>query len=308
MIQKSTLKYYIAGIVAFIVWGAFAIPLKALHAYPSMQILEYRVFTALLLLAVIILTIGRANLKKDIQVFKNLSRPGRAKLAGLIFLSSILLMVNWFTFIYAVNHVSLTSAAFAYMVCPLLTALGGFFILKEQLTRVKLIGLIIAICSILLLATGSLREVLWSVGIASVYAMYLIIQRFITQLNRLNMLGINLAISTLFMLPYFIINAAPVPEAADFWLLILVVALVFTIIPLFLNLYALIELPSSTLGIIMYINPIIAFLIAFIHFKEPYHTSQLLAYSLLFVAVIVFNLGVFTGNNGRMKSSAKAKA
>ncbi|MBG6236136.1 chloramphenicol-sensitive protein RarD [Pedobacter sp. CAN_A7] len=301
MMQKSTFKYYAAGIVAFVVWGGFAIPLKALSAYPSMQILEYRVFTALLLLAVIILTFGRANLKKDIKVFKTLSRTGRTKLGGLIFLSSILLMVNWFTFIYAVNNVSLTSAAFAYMVCPLLTALGGFFILKEKLTRVKLIGMAIAIFSILLLATGSLREVLWSIGIASVYAIYLIIQRFITQVNSLNMLGINLAISALFMLPYFFVNAAPIPDAVDFWLLILVVALVFTIVPLFLNLYALIELPSSTLGIIMYINPIIAFLIAFIHFKEPYHTNQLLAYSLLFVAVIVFNLGVFKGRNGQAK-------
>jgi chloramphenicol-sensitive protein RarD len=304
MIQKSTFKYYTAAIIAFVVWGGFAIPLKALKAYPSMQILEYRVFTALLMLAVIILTFGRANLKKDIKVFKTLSRTGRAKLAGLIFLSSILLMVNWFTFIYAVNHVSLTSAAFAYMVCPLLTALGGFFILKEQLTRVKMIGMIIAIVSILLLATGSLREVVWSIGIASVYAMYLIIQRFIKQVNSLNMLGINLAISALFMLPYFFINASPVPSDVNFWLLILVVALVFTVVPLFLNLYALIELPSSTLGIIMYINPIIAFLIAFIHFKEPYHTNQLLAYSLLFVAVIVFNLGVFTNKKGRDKISS----
>ena len=295
MIQRNTFKYYIAGIVAFVIWGGFAIPLKALHDYPSMQILEYRVFTALLLLAVIILTFGRKNLKKDIHAFKSLGKTAKIKLSGLIFVSSILLMVNWFTFIYAVNNVSLTSAAFAYMVCPLLTALGGFFILKEHLTRVKLIGLCIAIFSILLLATGSLREVLWSIGIASVYAIYLIIQRFITQVNSLNMLGINLAISALFMLPYFIINAAPIPAAVEFWLLILVVALMFTVIPLFLNLYALIELPSSTLGIIMYINPIIAFLIAFLHFKEPYRTSQLLAYSLLLVAVIVFNLGAIKG-------------
>ena len=304
MIQRNTFKYYTAGIVAFIIWGAFAIPLKALHAYSSMQILEYRVFTALLLLAVIILTFGRKNLTKDIHAFKSLTKTAKLKLSGLIFISSILLMVNWFTFIYAVNNVSLTSAAFAYMVCPLLTALGGFFILKEQLTRLKLIGLCIAIFSILLLATGSLREVLWSIGIASVYAMYLIIQRFITQVNSLNMLGINLAISALFMLPYFIINAAPVPAAVEFWLLILVVALMFTVIPLFLNLYALIELPSSTLGIIMYINPIIAFLIAFLHFKEPYHTNQLLAYSLLFLAVIVFNLGAIKGMRRQSKVSS----
>ncbi len=198
-------------------------------------------------------------------------------------------MGNWFTYIYAVNHVSLTSAAFAYMVCPLITAFGGFFILKEHLSALKLTALVIALVSILLLATGSIREVLWSVGIASVYAFYLIIQRFITQVDKLNMLAINLLISALLMLPYFIYNDTPFPSEGLFWLVIFVIALVFTLIPLFLNLYALVELPSSTLGIIMYINPIIAFMIAFMYFDEPYHINQLMAYGLLVVAIVVFN-------------------
>jgi chloramphenicol-sensitive protein RarD len=292
MVKINTFKYYISGIVAFVVWGAFAIPLKLLKAYSSIQILEYRVFTALLLIAVFILVAGRSKLKKDLQAFKATSKKERLKLSGLILLSSLLLMSNWFTYIYAVNHVSLTSAAFAYMVCPLITAFGGFFILKEHLSTLKLVALTIALGSILLLATGSLKEVLWSVGIASVYAFYLIIQRFITQVDKLNMLGINLAIAALLMLPHFFMNNTAVPTEPIFWFTILVIALVFTLIPLFLNLYALIELPSSTLGIIMYINPIIAFLIAFLYFDEPFHVNQLLAYGLLVIAIIVFNWGV----------------
>jgi len=292
MIKKGTLKYYVAGIIAFVVWGAFAIPLKLLNAYSSMQILQYRVFTALILIALFILVAGKAKLKQDLRVFKSGTKKERLKLSGLILLSSILLMGNWFTFIYAVNHVSLTSAAFAYMVCPLITAFGGFFILKEHLTPLKLLGLGIALVSILLLATGSIREVLWSVGIASVYAFYLIIQRFITQVDKLNMLAINLLISAVFMLPYFFIDDTPFPVETLFWIVIIIIALAFTLIPLFLNLYALIELPSSTLGIIMYINPIIAFMIAFMYFDEPYHVNQLLAYGLLVIAIVVFNWGV----------------
>lgn len=288
----NALKYYIAGIVAFVIWGAFAIPLKLLKDYSSMQILQYRVFTALLLIAIFILLFGREKLKKDMAVFNSSSKKQKLRLSGLILLSSVLLMGNWFTYIYAVNHVSLTSAAFAYMVCPLITAFGGFFILKEHLTPLKLTGLGIALLSILLLATGSLKEVLWSVGIASVYAFYLIIQRFITQVDKLNMLGINLAISAILMLPYFFLHPVSVPTELIFWVVILIIALLFTLIPLFLNLYALVSLPSSTLGIIMYINPIIAFLIAFCYFDEPFRISQLLAYALLMCAIVVFNWAV----------------
>ncbi|MET3114344.1 chloramphenicol-sensitive protein RarD [Pedobacter sp. CG_S7] len=295
MIKLGAFKYYIAGVIAFVVWGAFAIPLKLLKDYSSLQILQYRIFTALIVIALFILIGGRSKLKKDITFFKNTPKKERLKLSGLIVLSSILLMSNWFTFIYAVNHVSLTSAAFAYMVCPLITAFGGFFILKEHLTLLKLIGLGIALVSILLLATGSVKEVLWSIGIASVYAFYLIIQRFITQVDKLNMLAINLAISALIMLPYFFVANEAFPIAPLFWITIFIIALVFTLVPLFLNLYALIELPSSTLGIIMYINPIIAFLVAFFYFDEHFHLNQLLAYGLLLIAIVIFNWGVILG-------------
>lgn len=293
--KLNTFKYYIAGIVAFVVWGAFSVPLKLLKEYSSIQILQYRVFTALLLIAGFIGFFRRNKLMQDVGTFKASTKKEQLKLSGLILFSSVLLMGNWFTYIYAVNHVSLTSAAFAYMVCPLVTAFGGFFILKEKLSPLKLTGLGIALLSILLLATGSLREVLWSVGIASVYAFYLIIQRFITQVDKLNMLAINLVISALMMLPYFVLHPMPVPTAFLFWAVIVVIALLFTLIPLFLNLYALVSLPSSTLGIIMYINPIIAFLIAFIYFNEPFKISQLLAYLLLAAAIVVFNWSVIKG-------------
>ena len=71
---------------------------------------------------------------------------------------------------------SLKSAAFAYMVCPLITALGGFLILKEKLSSRKFIAIGIAALSIIILAWGSAPDVSWSVFIASFYAFYLIVQ------------------------------------------------------------------------------------------------------------------------------------
>lgn len=295
MNNKSTLKYYAAGVIAFVMWGAFAIPLKLIKAYASIEILQYRVFTALLMIAVFILIFRRDKLKVDIRTFSSGTKTERLKLGGLVLLSSALLMGNWYTYIYAVNHVSLTSAAFAYMVCPLLTAFGGFFILKENLTSIKLVALVIALISIMLLATGSLREVTWSVVIASLYALYLIIQRFITQVDKLNMLAINLLLSAMAILPYYFTHHAAVPTDPTFWVVIVIIALVFTLIPLFLNLFALIQLPSATLGIIMYINPIIAFLIAFFHFNEPFNLHQVMSYSLLFIAIVIFNWNVLSG-------------
>lgn len=229
----------------------------------------------------------------DFKNFKSEPLPERKRLLWLTLLAGFLITGNWFTYIYAVNDVSLQSAAFAYMVCPLITAIGGFLILKEPLTRFKLLALALALISIIILAQGSLRDVSWSVFIASLYSFYLIIQKVMGKIDKFIMLGIHLVLATLIILPLFLYNFNTFPEEPYFWLNIIVISVFFTIIPLFLSLYALIGMPSSTLGIIIYLNPIVAFAVAFFYFHEGINPHQLYAYSMLLAAVLVFNWETF---------------
>lgn len=287
--KTGRLKYFLAAFCAVVIWGFFSIPLRKIQAYPAEEILHYRIFTSLVLSWLFIALFRRKKLQADITYLRSEHKSKRKKIIGLSFLAGILITGNWFTYIYAVNNVNLKSAAFAYMVCPLITAMGGFFILKERLSLLKLIALGIALVSILILAQGSLRDVLWSVFIAALYSFYLIIQKVMTGIDKFNMLGAHLLIAALIMLPLFLFHFKSLPQDPYFWLNIVLIAVVFTIIPLFLSLYALIGMPSSTLGIIIYINPIVAFAVAFFYFHEGIIPLQLYAYSLLLAAIIVFN-------------------
>src|SRR5690606_27312526 len=208
----------------------------------------------------------RKHFRRDLTHLKTLNKALQVKFIGQIIVATILLTLNWYTFIYAVNHVSLKSAAFAYMVCPLITAFGGFLILKESLSKLQLVALCIALASIIMLGTGSLIDVLWSVLIAALYAFYLILQKQIVGFDKFNVLALQISIAVLLMLPFYMYSHAEVPVSFDFWLNIGLIAILFTIIPLFLSLYALIGIPSSTLGIIIYLNPIIAFTVAIFYF------------------------------------------
>lgn len=289
---KSNLRYFFAGILSFAIWGFFSIPLRNLKEFPSEEILYYRIFTSLLFIWVAILLFRRKQLKKDIQYLSEAGKKEKQTIGLQIVASTVFLTLNWYTYIYAVNNVSLQSAAFAYMVCPLLTAFGGFILLKEELSRLKLISLGIALLSILLLATGSLIEVAWSVIIALLYAFYLILQRKMQNLDKLNVLAVQIGVAVILMLPFYLSKHEHFPVSLLFWGNISVVAIVFTIIPLFLSLYALIGIPSSTLGIIIYINPIIAFAVAILYFNEHIDSHKLFAYLLLLVSVFVFNWGI----------------
>jgi len=291
-LPKSNLRYFFAGILSFAIWGFFSIPLRNLQAYPSEEILYYRIFTSVVFIWIAILLFRRKQLKADLTYFSSIDTRAKRNILFQLVGSTLLLTSNWYTYIYAVNNVSLQSAAFAYMVCPLITAFGGYLILKESLSRLKLISLGIALLSILLLATGSLIEVVWSVVIATLYAFYLIIQRKIQHLDKLNVLAVQIGIAVLLMLPLYLMKHEGMPQDIWFWGNISVIAIFFTLIPLFLSLYALIGIPSSTLGIIIYSNPIIAFAVAIFYFGEEVDVHKLFAYSLLLISVIIFNWGI----------------
>lgn len=272
-----------------VTWGFFSIPLRKIQHYPSDEILFYRIFTSLILTWAYIALFRIKQVKTDLEYFYTLDKDGRRKVIILCLLSGVLISGNWFTYIYAVNNVNLKSAAFAYMVCPLITAFAGFLILREKLSMMKLIALGIASVSILILAQGSLRDVLWSVFVAALYSFFLIVQKVMNKMDKFNMLGLQLLIASILMFPFYVYSYQGFPFDTFFWTDIVIIAIFFTIIPLYLSLYALIGMPSSTLGIIIYLNPIVAFAVAFFYFHEGISLHQLYAYSLLLAAVIVFN-------------------
>lgn len=270
-------------------WGFFAFPLRALKGYNSEQILTWRIVIALLIVWLIIGLFKTSVLKQNIATVLSKNKTDRSKTFLLIFVSGILLTLNWFTYIYAVNHISLKSGAFAYLICPLITTLAAYLILKEPLNRLQFIALAITVLCIVGLATGSMVEILWSVFIASLYAFFLIIQRVITEIDKLVMLGLQLVISFLLLLPFLWYFPQHIPTEVNFWINVSIISIFLTIIPLLLSLYALAGLPSSIVGITIYINPLISFTVAIVFFKETIEAEQMGYYILLLLAVLLFN-------------------
>jgi chloramphenicol-sensitive protein RarD len=77
-----------------------------------------------------------------------------------------------------------------------------------------------------------------------------------------------------------------------FYLIVASIALFFTVLPLFLNLYALNKINAATIGILMYINPLINFILAFFVVKETATIVQLAGYTVIAIALVIFNYPV----------------
>ncbi|MEO6728473.1 MAG: EamA family transporter [Candidatus Dojkabacteria bacterium] len=294
--MSGKVKGLIAALSANIIWGFVSIAFRFLKDYPADIILSYRIVIAFFISWFFIISFKRKSLLSDLEEVSSNKDMPKIKFWMLLIFSGIFITLNWFAFIYVINNVNLKSAAFAYMICPLITAVGGFIVLKEELTKQKFVALIIAAVSIVILATGSLSDVLWSALIALFYASFVILQRIIKNFDRLNMLGFQLLVGLLFVIPLFVFHPHTIPLNLNFWIAIFIVGIIFTLIPLLLSLYALGNLPSSTVGILIYINPIVAFCIAFFYFHESIKLSQIFSYILLAFAVLIFNWKILSDN------------
>ncbi|TJZ62052.1 permease [Sphingobacterium olei] len=287
--SESRGKYFLAAFLAPLIWGFMSIAIRWVKNYPAEDILYYRILTALVILWSFILVFRRSVMHTDIIHYRSLQPTEKKRIISLTLLASVLIFGNWFAYIYAVNHVSIQSAAFAYLICPLLTAVSAYILLKEQLSAVKKVALLLAMISVGMLASGSITEVIWSISVGLLYALYLVIQRVAQGFDKLNVLAVQLFICAVFVIPKLIFNQHSIPDSATFWITILVIAVLFTIIPLYMSMYALTKISSTTTGVLLYINPLIAFTLAVIYFKEIVDPHKYIAYAIIALAIILFN-------------------
>ena len=291
-------KYYASALLAFIIWGFFSLALKPLHDYPSLDILFYRVFFSTTVLLVINFVFRINLLKKSLELFQSFSKKKKRNTVLLTAAGGFLLVFNWFLFMYAVNHVSLQSASLAYLICPIITTVLAFLILKEKLDNWQWLAVAICVISCAILSYGHATELIYSFIIATTFALYLISQRRNNEFDKFLVLTIQLVIASLVLLPFYPKFSAAVPTENLFYMMMGLIVVLFTIIPLFLNLFALKGMNSSAFGILMYTNPLINFFLALFYFKENIQFSQLIAYSLIGISIIVFNKKVlFNSNN-----------
>lgn len=299
-------KHFLAAFSAFFLWGFFTLALKQLQEYSSIDILFYRIFTCVFLMVFINIIFRRKTLIKNRILFKELKERSKIRVIQLTLIGGLLLIANWFIFIYVVNEVSVQSASLAYLICPILTTVFAFFILNEKPSKWQWFAILLSGISCIIIGFDHLREVAFSIVVATTYALYLISQRKNNELDKFFSLTIQLVFVTLVLLPFYPKFSNEIPTASHFYFYIVIIAVFFTIIPLFLNLYALKGISSATVGILMYINPIMNFMIAFFIFGEQVTTVQILAYFLILISIIIFNEKLIFSKISYIKPSKKS--
>jgi len=284
------MKYYLSALMGFIIWGTFALVLKPLSSYAALDILIHRVLFASFCILLACFIFRRKQTLESIRYIKSTSNKEKSKLFINVLASAVLLGLNWFLFIYVMNAVSVNATSLAYLICPILTTVLANIFLKEHLNQGQWFAVGLSAISCLILAYGHFIDLFYSFIIALSYAAYLILQKNKFQIDKFFSLTIHILISTILLLPILSVVDASTVKSNEFYIYILIIAIGYTIIPLFLNIYALKGLDSSVVGILLYLNPIISFFLAVLYYKEAINLMQIIAFSMIFLAVIIFNI------------------
>lgn len=282
-------RNYVAGISAFVIWGFFSIPLRALQDYSAGEILYFRILFSAVTLLIIIPIFKRKDLRHDWKTLMTITSRQRNTTILLTLAGGALLCVNWLTFIYIVNSINIKTASFAYLICPVITAVLGYLLIKEKLTLLQWSAVGLCAISCVLIGMSSALELGYSFLTALSYALYLISQRKNQGFDRIILLGVQILFSFFLLNFFYGFLIEQIPASSKFYCLIVVIAVFFTVIPLFLNLFALNKINSATIGILMYINPIFNFTIAFLVFDEQVTLLQAVGYLIIVFALILFN-------------------
>lgn len=296
-------KYYLAAFFAFFIWGFFSLALKPLHNYPSLDIMFYRVFFSVVVMVLINLVFRKNVIRENWNHFSKMSQEQKRSTVVLTLGGALFLASNWFVFIFVMNHVSVKAASLAYLICPILTTVIAFYTLKETLSKGQWVAVMISILGCFLLSLNHFEDIFFSLVVAATYALYLVSQRKNSELDKFLVLTIQLLFTALILLPFYPKYSGTIPTEPLFYGCLLIIVIFFTIIPLFLNLYALKGINSSTVGIMIYINPIINFLLALFYYNEQVSLLQLCSYFLILVSIVVFNAKLIFPRKQKMTRS-----
>ena len=292
-------KHYASAVLAFLVWGFFPLVLRTLSTHAAGEILYFRILFSLLTLVIILFGFMRKKTQENFELLKSMTPPARRTVILLTLSGGALLTINWLVFIYVVNEVNIKTASFSYLICPVMTAVLGYILLKEKMVFIQWLAILLCAISCVLMGINNVSELGYSLLIALSYALYLISQRKNQGFNRMIVLGIQVLFAFIIMNVFFGQLVGSVVVDTRLYVVTLCIALFFTVLPLFLNLYALNKINAATIGVLMYINPLINFLVAFLVFQENASTIQVIGYAIIAVALVLFNYPILKRLNSR---------
>lgn len=267
------------GVSAYVLWGAFPLYWPLLEPANPLEIVSHRAVWTLVF-CFIVLAATKA-LKATLVTLK------RPMVAAKLFLTSLLISINWLVYIWATNNGHVVEASLGYYINPLIIIGFGVILLKEKMRVLQWIAVSIASLGVLVLTIDYGRLPWIAFALAISWGSYGLIKKQLG-LGALEGLAIETLISAFFYLGYLIYigNQGTGQFGHSLGLtLLLMSAGAVTAIPLLLFNGSATRLPFTTIGLLQYITPTLQFSVGVWVRHEDMPTARWIGFIIIWMAL-----------------------
>lgn len=275
-------KGVLAGLAAFAAWGFLPAYWKQLQAINAFEILCHRVVWSCIFL------LGIIAFQKRWQELSAIA--GNPVALKRLVLSGILIGFNWFIYIWAVNAGRVVETSLGYYMNPMINVLLGFLLLGERFTRRQQVAVFFALAGVAYSLAVHGTVPVFALTLAVSFALYgfsrkkidaapipgLFIETLVLLVPALGYIGYQyLAAESLFLrdpgLTLWCIGSGVVTSLPLLW---------FAAAAKRLNL--------STIGILQYLGPSIAFILGVFVYNEPFTRHSLITFGFIWAGVLLY--------------------
>ncbi len=271
------MKVKIQFVIAMLIFGSIGIFVKFISV-PSVQIVQYRtIFGSICLLLYMLIKRQKFNFSE----IKNNALP--------LVIAGVSIGTSWVFLFEAYKQTSVGLATIVYYCAPILVFFLAPVIFKERITKVQMAAIMFAVVGMILVnimefSSGGSSAVTCALISAVLYAVIMIDNKFIKNMNGIESTVIQLMIAAVVMTVYCLVSLGEVlymPSAADLFYL-LVVGIFHTGVAMALYISNLQNLSPQNIAILSYIDPASALLFSFVILGETLVWYQLVGGILIF--------------------------
>ena len=270
----------IFGVGSYILWGLFPLYWPLLQPANPLEIVSHRAVWTLVF-CLIVLALSK-QLHSTIAIVK------KPKIMAGLFLTTILVSINWLTYIWATNNGHVVEAALGYYINPLIIIAFGVLLLREKMRPLQWLAVGIAAIGVTILTIDYGRLPWVAISLALSWGTYGLVKKKL-DLGALNGLAIETLIS---LIPYagyliYLGNQGTGQFGQKPGLTILLISAgAVTAIPLLLFNGSTTRLPYSTIGLLQYITPTIQFSIGVWIRHEDMPAARWIGFVVIWLALL----------------------
>lgn len=287
--MKQQNKGLLLAISAYTIWGFFPLYFHYLNAVSPTEILVHRIIWSFIATLSLGLALGLRN--KLVSAFKDKT------LLAWLGLSALLISINWLVYIWAVGNHRVLESSLGYFMTPVVSLILAKIFFKEAIHPLQWWAGAIASIAIAweVFTFGALPWV--SIILAFAFAFYGVVRKHckVDGINGMTIETLWLIMPAFIWIGWQLINSSS-PMAFGHLpietLLLIGVGFV-SALPLTLFAMATQRIDLSVVGFIMYINPIMQFLIGIFVLEESFQTERIITFILIWFALVLFSIGLF---------------